>query len=210
MKIFRFTIAVVLTSAVLFSCDTAKKVKETTDNLSAAKNAAENMQEGMEAANKRIEERKAKGDTLAMPYKDLQAYLPSISGYTADGGPSGSTTNMMGFSLSTCEQNYKKGDSNIKVKITDYNAGYSAFMGITAMMKAGFSSEDDNQKAGGVNMGVDGVAGYETIYKKDKRAQLILAIADRFYIELEGDNLDNSEALQTIAKDMKLSDLAAK
>ena len=210
MQLVRFTAIALVTSAILFSCDTAKKVKESADNLSAAKNAAENMQEGMEAANKRIEERKAKGDTLAMPYKDLQAYLPSISGYTADGGPTGSSTNMMGFSLSTCEQNYKSGDSNIKVKITDYNAGYSAFIGVTAMMKAGFSSEDDNQRTGPVKLGMDGVAAYETIYKKDKRGNLLLAIADRFYVEIEGNNIENTDKLQDIAKEMKLSDLAAK
>lgn len=207
MKKTFFTLVILV---VLAACGRVKEAAQTADNLSKLDDVAKNMTEGNEAATKRLEERRAKGDTLAMPYKDLQVFLPTVSGFTAEGGPTGSSTNMMGFSLSTCEQNYTKGDSHIKVKVTDYNAGYSAFMGVTAMMKAGFSSEDDNQKTGAVKLGVDGVAGYETVYKKDKRATLLLAIADRFFVELEGDNIEGSEPLQEIAKSMKLSDLAAK
>lgn len=194
----------------LLACDTAKKIKETTDNISAATDAATSIQENMEAANKRLEERKAKGDTLAMPYKDLQAYLPTVSGFEKDGGPSGSSTNMMGVSLSTCEQKFKKGDAQISVTLTDYNAGYAAFMGVTAMMKAGFSSEDDTQRTGPVKIDIEGVSAYETVRKQDKSASLVLAIADRFFIEIKGNNLDNTDALVEIAKGMKLSDLAAK
>lgn len=209
MKILRISFVLVAV-AMLNSCDTAKKIKESTDNLSAATKAAENLQEGMAAASKKLEERKAKGDTLAMNYKDLQAYLPAMSGYEKDGDPSGETMNSMGFSLSTCEQRYKKGDENITVKITDYNAGYSAFVGITAMIGAGFSSENDNEKTGTVNLGVDGVKAFETVRKKEKSGSLVLAIADRFFVEVKGDNLSDTEKLQAIAKNMDLGKLAEK
>ena len=133
-----------------------------------------------------------------------------MSGFEKDGGPSGSSTNMMGVSLSTCEQKFKKGDAQISVTLTDYNAGYADFMGVTAMMKAGFSSEDDTQRTGPVKIDIEGVSAYETVRKQDKSASLVLAIADRFFIEIKGNNLDNTDALVEIAKGMKLSDLAAK
>lgn len=193
-----------------WACDTAKKIKETSDNLSAATEAATNLQDNMEAASKRLEERRAKGDTLAMPYKELQAYLPEVSGFDKDGEPSGSSTGMMGVSLSVCEQKFKKGNSQISVTLTDYNAGYAAFMGVTAMMKAGFSSEDESQRTGAVKLDIEGVSAYETVQKQDKTASLLLAIADRFFVEIKGNNMDNSDALVEIAKAMKLSDLAAK
>jgi len=45
------------------------------------------------------EERKAIGDIPALHYKDLQAYLTEISGYTKPAGPKGSQMNMPGINL---------------------------------------------------------------------------------------------------------------
>ena len=74
-------------------------------------------------SNARWEERKAKGDTLAMPYKDLQAYLPQINGYSNQGGPKGSQMNVPGMgSWSQAEQEYENGDKRITVSIFDYNS----------------------------------------------------------------------------------------
>ena len=72
---------------------------------------AEKMTEGVKQAQDRWAERKAKGDTLAMPYKDLQAYLPDVSGYTKEGGPKGSQVNMPGMgSWSQTDQAYTNGE----------------------------------------------------------------------------------------------------
>ena len=172
---------------------------------------AEKMSEGVKDAQDRWAARKAKGDTLAMPYKDLEAYLPEVSGYTKDGGPKGSQVNMPGTGgWSEVEQRYVNGEKNVDIKIMDYNASQMGFMGVTAMYKMGFSSEDDTKKEGTVDIGMKDVAAFETVYKTEQRTKLTLIVADRFYIELENDGTNDPEFLRSVAKNMKLSELASK
>lgn len=197
----------------IMACGGRDKGVEKNEDLSVTDlpKVAKKMGDEVKQAQDRWAERKAKGDTLAMPYKDLQAYLPDVNGYTKDGGPKGSQVNMPGMgSWSQTDQEYSNGDKRIKVQIVDYNASQMAFSGVTAMYKMGYSMEDDNEKAGTVDIGIKDVAAYETIYKKDKRSKLVLIVADRFMIELDNEGSDDAELLRSVAKNMKLSDLAAK
>src|SRR2546423_2844834 len=104
-----------------FSCRSKSDKKSgKIESLSDLKDYAENVEKGVKQSNSRWEQRKAKGDTLALPYKDLQAYLPEISGYSKDGGPKGSQMNTPGLgSWSQAEQDYVNGDKRISVKIFD-------------------------------------------------------------------------------------------
>lgn len=194
----------------LISCGATDKAKETANNLSALKDMAENISKTAESMNDKQAERKAKGDTLAMPYKDLQAYLPILSDFEKDGNPEGESMNMTGMSFSVASQKYKRGVESIKVSITDYNAAYSAFMGVTALMNAGFSVENDNEIARGVDLGIVGLKGYESIKKKEKNGSLLVAAADRFFISVEGSNIENAEVLKDVAKSIDLKGLASK
>jgi hypothetical protein len=153
-------------------------------------------------AKSRWDERKAKGDTLAMPYKDLQAFLPGdISGYEKNGGPKGSQMNMPGMgSWSQAEQRYTSGDKRIKVEIMDYNASQSGFGFITAMYRMGFSSEDDNKRTGAIDLGMKDVTGYETVYKTRDNCDLAVVAGDRFLIKLDSDGSNDIEVLKSTAK----------
>lgn len=213
MKTFKspFIVAIsLIISSLLLSCGATDKAKETANNLSALKDMADNISKTAESMNDKQAERKAKGDTLAMPYKDLQAYLPTLAGYEKVGEPDGESMNMTGMSFSVASQKYKKGEESIKVSITDYNAAYSAFMGVTALMNAGFSVENDNEISHGVDLGMDGIKGFETIKKKDKSGNLIVAVADRFFISIDGNNIENPDVLKDIAKEISLNSLASK
>jgi hypothetical protein len=197
----------------IMACGGRDKGVEKNEDLSVTDlpEVAKKMGEEVKQAQDRWAERKAKGDTLAMPYKDLQAYLPDVNGYSKDGGPKGSQVNMPGMgSWSQTDQEYSNGDKRIKVQIVDYNASQMAFSGVTAMYKMGYSMEDDNEKSGTIDIGLKDVAAYETIYKKDKRSKLVLIVADRFMIELENEGSEDPEFLRSVAKNMKLSELAAK
>ncbi len=197
----------------IMACGGRDKGVEKNEDLSVTDlpEVAKKMGEEVKQAQDRWAERKAKGDTLAMPYKDLQAYLPDVNGYTKDGGPKGSQVNMPGMgSWSQTDQEYSNGDKRIKVQIVDYNASQMAFSGVTAMYKMGYSMEDDNEKSGTVDIGIKDVAAYETIYKKDKRSKLVLIVADRFMIELENEGSEDAEFLRSVAKNMKLSELASR
>jgi hypothetical protein len=207
-------LALVLCSFVLlttYSCRSKEKKIGEINSLSDLKDYADNIVEETKKSQERSDERKKKGDTLAIPYKDLEAYLPQISGYTNEAGPKGSQMNTPGLgSWSQAEQEYQNGDKRVEVQIMDYNAAHQAFIGLTSMYGLGMSYEDDDKKQGGVDIGVKDVKGYETIYKKDNRSELVLVVGDRFVISLKSDGNNDENFLRSIAKDMKLQELASK
>ena len=65
---------------------------------------------GATGVDEAVKVRRAKGDTLAMHYTELQKFLPTVlDGYTAK-EPDGSTVNMMGASYSNAEIRFKNGN----------------------------------------------------------------------------------------------------
>ncbi len=181
------------------------------DAVTNAKDLSDKVADAQKSSQSKWDERKAKGDTMAMSYTDLEGYLPDISGYTKNGSPKGSQMNMPGMgSFSTAEQEYTNGDKNIKVSIVDYNAAYQAFVGATAVFKMGYSMEDDSKKQGSVDLGVKDVVAYQTIYKTNPQGDLALIAGDRFLIEINSHGSNDADLLSSIAKGMKLGDLASK
>src|ERR1035437_195609 len=118
----------------LLSCSNGSKKDEITDKLKDVTSIAStisgkpgsDMAEKVNKANARHEEkmkeRRAKGDTLALPYAELQKYLPeSIDGYKAD-KPGGASINMQKISYSSADVQFKNDKGgHIKVTIIDYN-----------------------------------------------------------------------------------------
>jgi hypothetical protein len=173
-------------STILFlvSCG---KVREAANAAEGLKNYAE----GLKESTSKIEERRAKGDTISIPYADLQKLLPaSISGYTKDGDPKGESISMIGMSYSTASQVYKNGEAEITVNIMDYNASYAAFGAATAMFATGFSVDNDQEHLGAVDLGISGVKAWEDVKKKEKRSTIMAGVNDRFLVSVEGRNVD--------------------
>jgi hypothetical protein len=193
------------------SCKSKNDKPGPLESLSKLKDYAENVADESKKSEARSEERRKKGDTLAIPYKELQGYLPQISSYSTEEGPKGSQMNTPGMgSWSQAEQEYKNGDKSVNVTIMDYNAAHEAFIGLTSLYGLGMSYEDDDKKQGGADLGIKDVKGYETIYKKDKRAELALVVADRFIVNLKSEGENDEGFLRGIAKSMKLEELASK
>lgn len=196
----------------VFSCKSkSDKTVDEIKSLGDLKDYAENIVEETKKSEERSVERRKKGDTLAIPYKELQAYLPEISGYTSEQGPKGSQMNTPGLgSWSQAEQEFMNGDKRVTISIMDYNAAHQAFIGLTSMYGMGMAYEDDDKKQTGVDLGMKDVKGYETIYKKDKRAELVLVVGDRFIIDMKSEGENDENFLRSVAKNMKLGDLSSK
>lgn len=185
----------------LFSCG---KVRDAANAAEGLKNYAE----GIKESTNKMEERKAKGDTVSMPYADLQKLLPSsISGFSKEGNPKGESINMVGMSYSTASQVYKNGDAEITVNIMDYNASYAAFGAATAMFATGFSVDNDEEHLGAVDLGVSGVKAWEDVKKKEKKSTIIAGVNDRFLVSAEGRNVD-SDVVKEAVKAVDLGKLA--
>ena len=201
MKKILFPILFMSVSIMLLSCG---KVKDATNAAEGLKNYAEGMKE---SANK-MEERRAKGDTVSMPYSELQKLLPSsISGYTKDGGPKGESVNMAGMSYSTASQVFKNGDAEITVNIMDYSASYAAFGAATAMFSTGFSVDNDQEHLGAIDLGISGIKAWEDVKKKEKKSTIIVGVNERFLVTAEGRNVE-SDVVKEAVKSVDLKKLA--
>jgi len=208
--VFSFSLAVGFSSCFGgHKNDPEQNPNKTTNPLQALVNMEKNAVAGTDAASAKIKERKAKGDTLAMPYADLIKYLPtSIAGYKA-GEPTGSSMNMTGMSYSSAEIEFTNDkDESIKVSLVDYNSAASLYQGMTALWASGFSMDSPDEKAGGIKFNND-VAGWEDYHKKSKEADVTLGIGYRFYLTVHADNQESTEFAKSVAKSLDLSKLAA-
>jgi hypothetical protein len=201
MKKISLLVCFLSAGILILSCG---KVKEATNAAEGLKNYAE----GLKESTSKIEERKAKGDTISIPYADLQKMLPSsISGYNKEGDPKGESINMMGMSYSTASQVYKSGDGEITLNIMDYNASYAAFGAATAMFATGFSVDNDQEHLGAIDLGISGVKAWEDVKKKEKRSTVMAGVNDRFLVTAEGRNVE-TDAVKAAIKSVDFNKLA--
>lgn len=192
MKKLSLLVCLLLAGFFILSCG---KVKEATNAAEGLKNYAE----GLKESASKMEDRKAKGDTVSMPYAELQKMLPaSISGYTKDGDPKGESISMTGMSYSTASQVFKNGDAEITVNIMDYNASSVAFGAATAMFATGFSVDNDQEHIGAIDLGISGVKAWEDLKKKEKKSTIIAGVNDRFLVTVEGRNVEQDAVKQAI------------
>lgn len=172
------------------------------------KNAGEKMEKAGDEQDAKQKERKLKGDTAAINYKELQKYLPeSIDGYTK-GKPSGSTMTMTGMSYSNAEVKFTNDNGGyVRVSILDYNAAYSLYSMATGMWLGGMSIENDQEKANSIKL-EDGITGWETLKKDNKKASVVLGVGCRFLITVEANEQENTDIVKHVATSLKLEDLA--
>lgn len=196
--------------ALATGCEQAREAKNTYNAVVTTTKAAEQMATNLESAQARQAERAKRGDTLAINYKELQQYLPSgpVAGYAAEGKPEGQTVQMTGAHYSTASQDYKNAEQTLSVTLMDYNGAAAMFTAATAMMNVGMSIENDEQVMRGVDLGIPNVKAFETLDKKDRKASLVLGVADRFFVSVEATGQDNTELVQEVAKKIDLTKLA--
>lgn len=198
----KLLLLVLFLSIQLFLCSCGK-VRDAANAAEGMKNYAKDMKE----SSSKMEARKAKGDTISIPYKELQQLLPSsISGYIKEGEPKGETMSMSGFSYSTASQVYKNGNAEIKINIMDYNASSVAFGAATAMFATGFTVDNDEEHIGKIDLGINGVKAWEDVKKKEKNSTIIAGVNDRFLVTAEGKNAE-TEAVKEAIKSVDLNKL---
>jgi hypothetical protein len=175
----------------------------------AAEKGAEGMAAGMEALAKGLGAAAgvASGGKAVdpLPFRDLQASFADLSGWEKM-KPTGETMTAP-FKVSNAAVRYKKGDSEIRVKITD--SAYNALMLVpfSWVTNTGYEKETETgyEKA-------TKVAGFPALEKwntASKDGELTLVANKRYIVELEGDDIDDTKVLHQLAESMTLSKLPA-
>jgi len=209
MKKFQSTSLSFLFIFLLSAC--GGKIQEAKNALNAMKSVAEaagNLEENLEEMNEKQEERRARGDTIAMHYEELAKYLPeSYNGFNKDGDLQGGTVNMTGVSYSNVEQRYSNDNGdNMKITIMDYNAALQMYSLAMAFYGTSLDIDDTNQRLKSFTLDEE-IKGWHSYKKKLNRVELFAGIANRFYVTINMDGQEEGDDAVAVIADTRLKDL---
>jgi hypothetical protein len=132
-----------------------------------------------------------------LPFVDIK-----IPGWTMEGKPSGTTLKQGKVMLSEARVSFRAGDQTLEIIIMD-------FLGKTIPFLTGQHLQMDSSEETVRTTEVQGFKAVETFRHHDRDGELNISVADRFWVKLDGDGIDNSEVLKSIAQRMDLKKLAA-
>jgi hypothetical protein len=202
----------IVAGLMLAACgDKAQEAGNAVSALGQVAGAATALQKGQEEAEKFYQERREKGDTVAIAYSDLQKALPpSPNGYTPSGEPSGSSQNMGGFSMSQAEQEYSgpagtEGNApSINITIVDFGGTQAGYGMLAAPMMMGFSQEDAHSRMRTIKIDVPYTWGSEEYNKDNKTAKVTAVTRYRYLITVEARNQadDQTDMVKGLVEDI--------
>ena len=132
-----------------------------------------------------------------MPFVDLK-----ISGWQMDGKPSGTTLKQGNVSISEARATYRAEDRTLEIVVMDFLGKSIPFLGMGQQMEMETNGEQVRTTT------VQDFKALETFRKQDKQGELNLSVADRFWVKIDGDGIDNPEVLRAVAEQMDLKKLA--
>ncbi len=202
----------VVVGLVILGC--GEKAEEARDAMNAVEQlarASDEIAEGQAEAEQFYQERREKGDTVAMGYAELQEYLPSPpSGYAPTGEPEGFSQSMGSFSMSQAEQTYAAppdADGNapsIQVTLLDFGGTEVAYGMMALPMMMSMSQEDAHHRMRTLSMDTPYTWGSEEYNKDTKDAKVTAVTRYRYVITVEASNQaeDRSSWVKDLVEDI--------
>lgn len=176
---------------------------------SSSKEDAKNEQKSASGKNAQSSEanKSTESSKDVTPPKELAAFLPkSVEGYALEGEINSSSATIQGFSVSNAEAVYTKGGQNLSISLVDYTAATSVYQGLSTIWQVGLSVENDDEKTGTAT--VKGHKGFERFDKKNKEAELVLGVNNRFILTIRADNQKDVSLVKSVAESMDLPKLS--
>ncbi len=199
MRQNRWFAFVLVGGMLLASC--GGKDEATTEETATEQTAASSMENNVSAAN--VESAtKTTGPVIAA--STLKGYMPSVSGYTAEGEAETVQTKMGEMEYSVATQSYRNGDKSIKLVIADYNGVAGLTQAYSMMMNMSVETNTEVSKGEKFN----GHSGWISYKKDNSDAQIGVAVSDRIWLIAEGDNGTTIDELRSVVNSMDLSKLA--
>ncbi|HVK37238.1 MAG TPA: hypothetical protein VNA88_01800 [Candidatus Kapabacteria bacterium] len=203
-------IVLVAAGALLTGCgEKLQEAKEAANAMQQLAEAGEKMAETQGEAEEFLKERRAKGDTVAMPADQLKTFLPTaIDGYKPKEEPSIQQTAFGEYTFSVAEQEWvstSSADTNnpatIKVSLTDWGGSEGAWAMQSLAFAFNVKTENAQERSGTIDMGLPHTSGMEKFEKESKNSSLMAVTRYRYLINLEAHNQtdDQSPLLKSIA-----------
>lgn len=177
-------------------------------NLETMAESAKDVESTQNVIDKRREERRAKGDTIAMPTDQLKGYLPNdIAGYKA-GEPETSSTEMQGMSFAQATRTYTREDgSTIRVQLTDYNGSALGYAGMAFVFSLKMRNDNAQETSGTFQTGNPMINGFEKFDKVSKNSTLTYGLGGRFILNIDAEKQDIAFA-HSVGEKVDLNKLA--
>jgi len=139
-------------------------------------------------------------------WRDLVPFLIDIEGWDAEGDAEGASMNMGSFMISQAEREYNAGDKTLTIQIVDGAFAPMVYAGIKMAMSFEVDSSEEYIK----KIEVNGYPAIEKYNYEENDAETIVLVADRFLVNLKGENFTDEEApeLAQIAGTLDLEGLA--
>jgi hypothetical protein len=154
------------------------------------------------------QERRGRGDTIALDDMTLQNFLPdTIPGYRCDGPPDGSTVVMEETSISNVVQNYASGRGRrrkkIRVEIIDFG-GSPLARGMMMPLMMELNSEDAHQRFRSMKLDLPYTFGYQQYSKDTKEANAMIGTRYRYLVTVGAANQkeDQTDLVMQIATEI--------
>jgi hypothetical protein len=137
-------------------------------------------------------------------FKELMQFAElKIPGWQMEGKPSGTTMKHEGMKMSEVKANYRSGDKTLEIQILDFWGQTIPRLGMPVQLEIESSEESMRTTQ------IEGHKALETYKPQEKHGELSISVADRFWVRIVGQGIDNVEPLKAVAQQMDLKKLAA-
>jgi len=217
MKQITFICCTLAFTLLVWSCGSSNSEESTTTTETSTSSAAEKSVEDManESAADALEEaskalrslsENQEGEAVeVVDFKKLKALLPESIAGMARSESEAQKAGAMGMTIATAEARYEDGNRRLQVNFADAGGIPMAMMGLAAWTNAEIERETDDEYERTTNL--KGHKAFERYNFKNKEGQISLVVAERFIVNIEGDNVEESD-LQNALDALDLDQLA--
>ncbi len=131
-----------------------------------------------------------------LPFVDMK-----IPGWTMEGKPCGTTLEQGNVMVSEARVSFRAGDQTLEVIIMD-------FLGKTIPFLTGQQLQMETSEETMRTTEVQGFKAFETFHHQDRQGEMHISVADRFWVKIDAEGIDNLEVLKNVVQQMDLKKLA--
>lgn len=125
-----------------------------------------------------------------------------IPGWAMEGKPSGATLKQGNVMVSEARVSFRAQDQTLEVIIMD-------FLGNSIPFLNGQHLEMESSEETVRTTEVQGFKALETLRHRERQGELSISVANRFWVKIDAEGIDNLEVLTKVAQQMDLKKLAA-
>jgi hypothetical protein len=209
---------IVASALVVTACGSSKEekaAKQATEAAAAvakqggqAGGASADVAKGMQEMAKGFEQMTGQGGPAPVEpvsFRELQVVLPEFAGWEK-GQPTGEKMSVP-IAISQSEVVYTKDEGRLTAKVVDTGFRQMFFLPYTMMMAVGYEKESSDGYEKATMVGT--YPAFEKWDQSSKRGELAVAVGKRFFVSIEGENIQNTAVLRELMSHVDLNKLAA-